>query len=109
MTGQSGRRAFGATWWGTAWLIALEKRARLDPSRLSRGRGYARRGTVDALEIMPGLVRANVQGSRDQPYQVTVRVRELDVSEWDRVGPSGTECSTPPHRNPDPAALLARP
>lgn len=85
MTGQGSRRAFGATWWGTAWLIALEERARLDPSRLSRGRGYARRGTVDALEIMPGLVRAEVQGSRDRPYQVTVRVRELDAGEWDQV------------------------
>jgi uncharacterized Zn finger protein len=84
-TGQGSRRGFGATWWGTAWLIALEERARLDPNRLSRGRGYARRGTVDALEIMPGLVRADVQGSRARPYQVTVRVRELDASEWDRV------------------------
>lgn len=84
-TGPGSRRSFGATWWGTAWLIALEERARLDPNRLSRGRGYARRGTVDTLEIMPGLVRADVQGSRDQPYHVTVRVRELDTSEWDRV------------------------
>jgi uncharacterized Zn finger protein len=84
-TGQGSRRGFGATWWGTAWLIALEERARLDPNRLSRGRGYARRGTVDALEIIPGLVRADVQGSRAQPYQVTVRVRELDTAEWDRV------------------------
>ncbi len=84
-TGQGSRRGFGATWWGTAWLIALEERARLDPNRLSRGRGYARRGTVEALEIMPGLVRANVQGSRAQPYQVTVRVRELDTAEWGRV------------------------
>lgn len=84
-TGRGSRRSFGATWWGTAWLIALEERARLDPNRLSRGRGYARRGTVDALEITPGLVRADVQGSRAQPYQVTVRVRELDTAEWDRV------------------------
>ncbi|MGH3902057.1 MAG: SWIM zinc finger family protein, partial [Pseudonocardiaceae bacterium] len=84
-TGRGSRRSFGATWWGTAWLIALEERARLDPNRLSRGRGYARRGTVDALEITPGLVRAGVQGSRAKPYQVTVRVRELDTAEWDRV------------------------
>jgi uncharacterized Zn finger protein len=84
-TGPGSRRGFGATWWGTAWLIALEERARLDPNRLSRGRGYARRGTVDALKITPGLVRADVQGSRARPYQVTVRVRELDAGEWDRV------------------------
>jgi uncharacterized Zn finger protein len=84
-TGRGSRRGFGATWWGTAWLIALEERARLDPNRLSRGRGYARRGTVEVLEITHGLVRAEVQGSRAQPYQVTVRVREFDAGEWDRV------------------------
>ncbi|MGQ0719529.1 MAG: SWIM zinc finger family protein [Pseudonocardiales bacterium] len=84
-TGRGSRRGFGATWWGRAWLEALEQRARLDPNRLSRGRGYARRGTVDALQITPGLVRADVQGSRARPYQVTVRVRELDAAEWDRV------------------------
>ena len=29
---------FGRTWWGRAWLEALEQRARLDPDRLPRGR-----------------------------------------------------------------------
>ena len=29
---------FGQTWWGRAWLEALEQRARLDPDRLPRGR-----------------------------------------------------------------------
>ncbi|MGQ0779374.1 MAG: SWIM zinc finger family protein [Pseudonocardiales bacterium] len=84
-TGPGSRRSFGVTWWGTAWLIALEERAQLDPNRLSRGRGYARRGTVAALEITPGLVRADVQGTREQPYQVTVRVRELSADEWEWV------------------------
>ena len=40
---------FGRTWWGRAWLEALEQRARLDPDRLPRGRDYARSGTVGEL------------------------------------------------------------
>jgi uncharacterized Zn finger protein len=79
------RRGFGLTWWGEAWVTALEQRARLDPNRLPRGRGYARGGTVGELAIGPGEVRAAVQGRRVRPYQVRVRVRVLDAGEWDRV------------------------
>jgi uncharacterized Zn finger protein len=79
------RRGFGLTWWGEAWVTALEQRARLDPNRLPRGRGYARGGTVGELIVAPGEVRAAVQGRRVRPYQVRVRVRMLDAGEWDRV------------------------
>jgi uncharacterized Zn finger protein len=79
------RRGFGLTWWGEAWVTALEQRARLDPNRLPRGRSYARGGTVGELAIGPGEVRAAVQGRRVRPYQVRVRVRVLDAEEWDRV------------------------
>ncbi len=78
-------RGFGATWWGRAWVTALEQRAQLDPNRLPRGRAYARSGMVDELTVDPGLVRAQVQGSRSAPYQVTVRVRQFGADEWDRV------------------------
>jgi uncharacterized Zn finger protein len=79
------RGGFGLTWWGDAWVTALEERARLDPNRLPRGRSYARGGTVGELAIGPGEVRAAVQGRRARPYQVRVRVRVLDADEWDRV------------------------
>jgi uncharacterized Zn finger protein len=79
------RRGFGLTWWGEAWVTALEQRARLDPNRLPRGRSYARGGTVGELAIVPGEVRAAVQGRRVRPYQVRVRVRVLEAEEWDRV------------------------
>jgi uncharacterized Zn finger protein len=79
------RRDFGLTWWGEAWVTALEQRARLDPNRLPRGRSYARGGTVGELTIAPGEVRAEVQGRRARPYQVRMRVRVLDAGEWDRV------------------------
>jgi uncharacterized Zn finger protein len=83
--GQGSRRPFGATWWGRAWLEALEHRARLDPNRLARGRSYARRGSVLELTVSPGAVEAVVQGSRVTPYQVTVRIRAFSTSEWDAV------------------------
>lgn len=83
--GPGSRRPFGATWWGKAWLEALEHRARLDPNRLGRGRSYARRGSVLQLDVDPGVVRASVQGSRVTPYEVTVKIRAFDDAEWDAV------------------------
>ena len=79
------RRGFGQTWWGRAWVDALEQRARLDPNRLPRGRSYARRGTVGELTIAAGEVRATVTGSRVAPYEVRVRVRTYSPEEWDAV------------------------
>jgi uncharacterized Zn finger protein len=77
--------SFGRTWWGRAWVDALEQRARLDPNRLPRGRTYARGGAVGELVLAAGEVRAQVQGRRRRPYDVRVRVRPFDDDEWDRV------------------------
>jgi len=76
---------FGRTWWGRAWLEALEQRARLDPDRLPRGRHYARSGTVGELTLAPGEARARVQGRKTEPYEVRIRVRRFTDEEWDRV------------------------
>jgi hypothetical protein len=81
----AGKRPFGATWWGKAWVDALEQRARLDPNRLPRGRTYARTGAVGDLEVHPGEIVAFVQGSRAKPYKVTVRVRAYSDKEWERT------------------------
>ena len=81
----AGKRPFGATWWGRAWVDALEHRARLDPNRLPRGRTYARTGAVSDLEVRAGEVVAAVQGSRAKPYKVTVRVRTYSAKEWARA------------------------
>ncbi len=76
---------FGRTWWGRAWVEALEQRARLDPNRLPRGRDYARSGAVGELILAPGEARARVQGRKTEPYEVRIRVRRFTDAEWDRV------------------------
>jgi uncharacterized Zn finger protein len=76
---------FGRTWWGRAWVDALEQRGQLDPTRLPRGATYARDGSVDQPGFAPGEVSAQVTGRRAQPYHVRVRVRQFTPHEWDRV------------------------
>ncbi|MEV7325382.1 SWIM zinc finger family protein [Streptomyces sp. NPDC093970] len=92
---------FAGTWWGNAWVRALEEGA-LDVSRLARGRGYAERGHVDAITVTPGLVLAYVQGSRPRPYRVQVRLRTFGEDEWERFLEAAAD------RPGDIAALLDR-
>ncbi|MEU9987478.1 SWIM zinc finger family protein [Streptomyces sp. NPDC048045] len=75
--------SFAQTWWGNAWVDALEQGA-LDVKRLARGRGYADLGHVDAITVTPGLVLAYVRGSRPRPYRVQVRLRTLEDEDWER-------------------------
>lgn len=83
--GAGARRPFGTTWWGRAWLEALEHQSGLDPNRLPRGRSYARSGAVGELAITEGTIGAAVQGSRATPYEVFVGVVPFNDAEWDRV------------------------
>ncbi|WP_371674345.1 SWIM zinc finger family protein [Streptomyces sp. NBC_00289] len=79
----SGGDRFAETWWGNAWVTALEEGA-LDAKRLMRGRAYAEQGHVDAITVTPGLVLAYVRGSRPRPYRVQVRLRTLGDVGWER-------------------------
>ncbi|HET6705489.1 SWIM zinc finger family protein, partial [Amycolatopsis sp.] len=79
------RRNFGTTWWGRAWVEALEQRAKLDPNRLPRGRTYARKGTVSELHFGAGEMTARVRGSRPTPYKVTITMRTFTEGEWDTL------------------------
>ncbi|WP_030869658.1 SWIM zinc finger family protein [Streptomyces sp. NRRL S-37] len=79
----SDSEGFAETWWGDAWVTALEEGA-LDAARLARGRGYAEQGRVDAITVTPGLVLAYVQGSRPRPYRVQVRLRTFTDADWER-------------------------
>ncbi|MEU6221203.1 SWIM zinc finger family protein [Streptomyces sp. NPDC047022] len=76
-------RGYAETWWGNAWVEALEQGA-LDAARLARGRRYESQGNVDSVTVTPGLVLAYVQGSRPRPYRVQVRLRTFSDDEWDR-------------------------
>jgi uncharacterized Zn finger protein len=80
-----GRRGgFVSTWWGEAWVSALEE-CSLDSGRLARGRTYARRGSVGEMTVVPGRISAPVQGSRPRPYRVSLAVPLLSDAEWDRL------------------------
>lgn len=79
------RRQFGSTWWGKAWLDALEQRALEDPNRLGRGRTYARQDRVQSIELSPGELRAQVFGNRSEPYTTVLSLRTLSDREWDNV------------------------
>lgn len=43
-----------------------------DPGRFSRAKAYARDGAVTDIEIEPGEVHGQVQGSRYEPYVATI-------------------------------------
>lgn len=77
------RGAFGQSWWASRWNAALEQL--VNPGRLQRGRTYARAGQVMSLDVGREGVDAVVQGSRPEPYKVSVRFRRLTDQEWERV------------------------
>ena len=79
-----GRRAFASSWWGQAWVEALEDTS-LDSGRLARGRTYARRGAVGEITVSPGRITAKVHGSAPRPYTSSVQIKPLTDGEWDRL------------------------
>ena len=76
--------AIAKTWWGKAWNVNLERYADYS-NRIGRGRSYVRAGSVLDLKIMPGEIRSLVQGSRSNPYSVTIQIRGLDTGVWHNI------------------------
>ena len=74
---------FGSSWWAKRWQAVLES-FRFG-ARLARGRSYARQGQVLSVEIREGEVSASVQGSRPDPYDVSIRVKQLSDRQWAEV------------------------
>jgi uncharacterized Zn finger protein len=70
-------------WPASAWHARID--ARLEASIRVEGLDYARAGQIASLAITPGLVEAVVQGRAPRPYRVSIAVRTLSQSEWDRV------------------------
>src|SRR5271170_4777739 len=75
---------FATNWWGRRWIQTLESFQ--VHARLNRGRSYARRGQVLHLEIANQKVTATVQGSIPTPYNVTIELRRIPISQWRKVG-----------------------
>jgi uncharacterized Zn finger protein len=80
---RSRRGAIGEQWWSQRFISVLE--SVISPGRLARGRSYARSGQVLSFELEPGLVSAEVQGSRPSPYDVSLFVEPLTDSQWEAV------------------------
>jgi uncharacterized Zn finger protein len=78
-----GRRSFAESWWGNAWVEALEGPHRTATGRLARGRTYARAGNVGEITVTPGLATARVQGSQPTPYRTSMGIGQLSTTEWD--------------------------
>ncbi|MEV0445246.1 SWF or SNF family helicase [Streptomyces spectabilis] len=76
-------RGFAQTWWGQAWLQALEDTA-LDTAQLKAGRRLARAGAVGAVSVRPGRITAVVQGKDGTPHRSDVLLQRLSPQEWDR-------------------------
>jgi uncharacterized Zn finger protein len=80
---RSKRGAIGERWWSRRFIAVLESYG--IGSRLQRGRSYARRGQVMEFTLGTGRVTARVQGSRPQPYKVSITVLPLTTAQWREV------------------------
>jgi uncharacterized Zn finger protein len=80
---RSRRGAFARNWWATRWIQAMEQL--VDSGRLARGRSYARKGQVRSIDETQGGVKARVQGSRPNPYRVSIQVTPLSDAQWEKV------------------------
>ncbi|HWM04791.1 MAG TPA: SWIM zinc finger family protein [Actinophytocola sp.] len=75
--------AFARTWWGRAWLQALEDTS-LDAEPLKRGRRYAYAGRVGPITVSPGRIAAQVYGEDDAVHHTVVVVDRLGDAQWRR-------------------------
>ncbi len=70
---QESRTGLPTSWWAKRWRAWIESMGLR--GRLGRGRNYAQSGQVVHLEIEGTKVRARVQGSRREPYEVDLSFR----------------------------------
>ncbi|WP_158883819.1 SWIM zinc finger family protein [Amycolatopsis anabasis] len=79
-----GRGRFAASWWGNAWIEALESES-MDLQQLTTGRKYAYAGHVGLITVSPGRVAAAVHdGDPFTAYHAEMRFAELSAPEWER-------------------------
>lgn len=77
------RGAMAESWWSQRLVDVLESFGL--GGRMERGRRYARAGQIVRFEVAPGLLDADVQGSRGAPYRVAVRSPLPSEAQWAAV------------------------
>lgn len=80
---QESRSGTLRSWWAKRWRAVLEGMGL--KGRLGRGRNYAMSGQVVRMEIEGNEVRAQVQGTRVDPYSVKIVFRMPDDDAHDRI------------------------
>ncbi len=78
------RKKFGKTWWGGAWIEALED-IDSNTNRLPRGRRYAGQGMVEEINIKGGNIEAKVSGRRVKPYRETITLKSFSPGAKEKV------------------------
>ncbi|MYR45831.1 SWF or SNF family helicase [Streptomyces sp. SID5910] len=94
-------KGFAQTWWGQAWLKALEDAA-MDGAQVKAGRRLARAGAVGAVSVRPGRITAVVQDRDRTAHRADVLLERLSEDQWDRFVDMAVE------RSGHVAALLDR-
>ena len=79
------RRTFGRTWWGNAWIEALNRLGSVFSNRLPRGYRYALNGAVKKIEIKNGEVYALVQGRMPSPYKVRIKLKHFSKMQKTKI------------------------
>jgi uncharacterized Zn finger protein len=74
---------FARTWWGNAWLKAMEDTS-LDLKQLKRGRRFAYAGLVGPITLSAGRIAAQVTNDDGQVHHTVVLVDRLTDAQWRR-------------------------
>ncbi len=67
-------------WWVQQWVDLLNSYR--FKKRLERGRNYARQGNILALEFKDAKVHATVQGTANEPYQLSIWIERFTDEDW---------------------------
>lgn len=73
---QESRSGLDRSWWAKRWREVLEGMGL--KGRLGRGRNYAMSGQVVKMVLEGHEIRASVQGTRTEPYELSIVFREPD-------------------------------
>ncbi|MCC6428469.1 MAG: hypothetical protein IT435_16825 [Phycisphaerales bacterium] len=70
-------------WTTQRWIRVIEQSA--SGPNLLEGVEYGKLGQTKRLEIVPGAVKASVQGRQYRPYDTTLKVGTFTQEQWDQV------------------------